>query len=155
MTEQATTSSASPSIVRPVRDMAIPTLPARDMDETLAYYDRLGFRLRNRFNEFGGDYAIVVRGDLELHFFGHAGIDPRESYGGCYLRVMDVDALFAELQGNGVECLSTLEDKPWGLREFAIVDPSGNLLRIGQPLDALAGPEPRADSRIGNERAGV
>jgi hypothetical protein len=28
--------------------------------------------------------------------------------------------------------METLENKPWGLREFAIVDPDGNLLRIGQ-----------------------
>ena len=28
--------------------------------------------------------------------------------------------------------MDILEDKPWGLREFAIVDADGNLLRIGQ-----------------------
>jgi hypothetical protein len=30
--------------------------------------------------------------------------------------------------------MDTLEDKPWGLREFAILDPDGNLLRIGQAI---------------------
>ena len=30
--------------------------------------------------------------------------------------------------------MDTLEDKPWGLREFAILDPDGNLLRIGQVI---------------------
>jgi hypothetical protein len=30
--------------------------------------------------------------------------------------------------------MDTLEDKPWGLREFAVVDPDGNLLRIGQVI---------------------
>jgi hypothetical protein len=28
--------------------------------------------------------------------------------------------------------MDMLEDKPWGLREFAVVDPDGNLIRIGQ-----------------------
>ncbi len=109
------------------------------MDETLAFYDRLGFRVRARFGEYGGEYASVVRGDLELHFFEHPEIDPLTTYGGCYLRVMDVDALYAELQGENLERMSKLEDKPWGLREFAVVDPSGNLLRMGQPLDVRGG----------------
>jgi hypothetical protein len=31
--------------------------------------------------------------------------------------------------------MDLLEDKPWGLREFAVVDPDGNLIRIGQVID--------------------
>jgi hypothetical protein len=30
--------------------------------------------------------------------------------------------------------MEALEDKPWGLREFALVDPDGNLVRIGQVM---------------------
>jgi len=30
--------------------------------------------------------------------------------------------------------MDTLEDKPWGLREFAVIDPDGNLIRIGQVI---------------------
>ena len=30
--------------------------------------------------------------------------------------------------------LTAVEDKPWGMREFAVVDPNGNLLRVGRPL---------------------
>jgi len=30
--------------------------------------------------------------------------------------------------------MDALEDKPWGMREFAIVDADGNLIRIGQAL---------------------
>ena len=32
--------------------------------------------------------------------------------------------------------MDPIEDKPWGLREFAVVDPDVNLMRIGQFLDA-------------------
>jgi hypothetical protein len=31
--------------------------------------------------------------------------------------------------------METLEDKPWGLREFAVVDLDGNLLRIGEVIN--------------------
>ncbi len=30
--------------------------------------------------------------------------------------------------------MDILEDKPWGMREFAVVDEDGNLLRIGQAI---------------------
>ena len=30
--------------------------------------------------------------------------------------------------------MEALEDKPWGLREFALVDPEGDLVRIGQVM---------------------
>jgi ribosomal protein S18 acetylase RimI-like enzyme len=36
------------------------------------------------------------------------------------------------LQSKGIPRMEALEDKPWGLREFALVDVDGNLLRIGQ-----------------------
>jgi hypothetical protein len=31
--------------------------------------------------------------------------------------------------------LDALEDKPWGMRKFTIVDPDGNLFRIGQTIE--------------------
>ena len=37
------------------------------------------------------------------------------------------------LPSSGIPRIDRLENKPWGIREFAIVDPDGNLLRIGQP----------------------
>ena len=57
----------------------------------------------------------------------------------CYIRVSDAEALSrafasAELPRSGIPRQDALEDKPWGMREFAIVDADGNLLRIGQTL---------------------
>lgn len=40
-----------------------------------------------------GNYAIRVRGTLEIHFFGHPELVPAESSAGCYFRVLDLDAL--------------------------------------------------------------
>jgi catechol 2,3-dioxygenase-like lactoylglutathione lyase family enzyme len=113
-------------------DRAIPILPARDLDETIAFYSRLGFELHRRYDHHG--YAIVSRGPMELHFFDHEHVDPAHSHAGCYLRVEDARAMHDEWHRNGVERVSTLEDKPWLMREFSVVDPSGNLLRVGQSL---------------------
>ena len=57
----------------------------------------------------------------------------------CYIRVSDVESIYrafalAELPRKGIPRQDALEDKPWGMREFAIVDPDGNLIRIGQTL---------------------
>jgi catechol 2,3-dioxygenase-like lactoylglutathione lyase family enzyme len=123
--------------------VAIPILPARDLDETRAFYDRLGFRAVGWWpNEFGG-YAILARGDLKMHFFAFEEISPAQNYAQCYWRVKDVDALYAEyeaadLSRSGIPRLEPVEDKPWGMREFAIVDPNGNLVRVGQQKAAEA-----------------
>lgn len=76
---------------------------------------------------------------MELHFFTHSDLLPAESFAGCYIRVSDVESIYrsfaaAQLPRKGIPRLDALEDKPWGMREFALVDPDGNLLRIGQSL---------------------
>jgi hypothetical protein len=76
---------------------------------------------------------------VELHFFTHKELRPAESSAACYIRVSDVESIYqafalAQLPRKGIPRQDTLEDKPWGMREFAIVDPDGNLIRIGQML---------------------
>src|SRR5262245_55082544 len=121
--------------------LSIPILPARDLDETRAFYERLGFQTAGWWpREFGG-YAILNRGDLRMHFFAFKDISPKENYAQCYWRVQDVDALYAEYLACGVPNVGTprlmpVEDTPWGMREFAIVDPNGNLVRVGQQIDS-------------------
>lgn len=114
-----------------------PILPSRDLDETRAFYTKLGFTpwSRGRWEE----YEIFSRGHLVIHFFTARDVDPYRSSAGCYLRVKDADALYAEyttlaLPTEGIPRLTAVEDRFWGMREFAIVDPSGNLLRIGHDL---------------------
>ena len=51
-----------------------------------------------------------------------------------YLRVDDAGRFYDELQAKGVEMLSPLSDKPWGMREFALQTPEGHRMMIGQWL---------------------
>ena len=117
------------------RDLAIPTLPCRSVSVTVEFYKRLGFE--GGAHEFNSEYAILQRGAVELHFFTHKELVPAESSAGCYVRVLDVEGIYrsfsaSKLPRTGIPRMDILEDKPWGLREFAVVDPDGNLLRIGQ-----------------------
>ena len=121
----------------PEHDIAIPILPSRFVNDTLAFFRRLGFDGKIWGHPYS--YAILRRGTVELHFFTHEELRPAESNAGCYIRVSDVESIYrdfalAELPRRGIPRQDALEDKPWGMREFAIVDPDGNLLRIGQTL---------------------
>lgn len=117
------------------RDLAIPILPGRSLPATIAFYERLGFD-----GEIVGQaYAILTRGDLEIHFFEYPEVNAAISHAGCYLRVADVDALYeafqaAHLPPQGIPRMDKLENKPWGMREFAVIDEDGNLLRIGKVI---------------------
>lgn len=120
-------------------DLAIPILPCRSVSATISFYRRLGFE--GGAHAFNREYAILRRGPIELHFFTHKELQPAESSAGCYIRVLDVESVYrsfssSKLPLTGIPRMDTLEDKPWGLREFAVVDPDGNLLRIGQVIQA-------------------
>ena len=115
-------------------DVAIPILPSRNLHDTLEFYRKLGF---DGFVHSHGDYAILIRGSLELHFFLRRDVKPEKSASCCYLRVSNVENIYAEfsrasLPRQGIPRQDLLEDKSWGMREFAVVDPDGNLVRVGQ-----------------------
>lgn len=123
----------------PDPDLAIPTLPCRSVAAATDFYRRLGFE--GGAHRHSPEYAIFRRGTVELHFFTHRELVPAESSAGCYIRVGDVQHLYdawstAALPTTGIPRMERLEVKPWGLREFALVDPDGNLLRVGQIITA-------------------
>jgi predicted enzyme related to lactoylglutathione lyase len=53
-----------------------------------------------------------------------------------YVRVDDVDALYAEIQERGAPIDYSLYDAPHGFREFGVQDPDGHDIAFGQPLSA-------------------
>jgi aspartyl protease family protein len=61
----------------PKQDIAIPQLPSRSLTKTLQFYSRFGFR--GEIVGPAGDYAILERGRLEVHFFLYEALKPEES----------------------------------------------------------------------------
>jgi len=107
------------------------------MQNTTAFYRAMGFEGGPHAHD--SNYGVFRSGSIELHFFMHRDLKPEESWAGCYIRVLDVMPIYEAisalgLPSKGIPRAYKIEDKPWGLREFAVVDPDGNLLRIGQVI---------------------
>jgi len=121
-----------------------PILGVRDVKKAVEYYtDVLGFECPSGIFEGvapgdGGVYALVRRGDIEIHL----QIRRREVFAGrregiesdSYVFVGDVDALFEEFQAKDVVILRAPENTFYGLREFVIEDPEGHRLTFGMSL---------------------
>ena len=110
-----------------------PKLPMRDKVLTKDFYvNRLNFELLGDYAE----YLIVGKDRIEIHFFEFKGLDPKQNYGQVYIRTDDIDGLYQALLDNktSIHPNGGLQTKPWGQKEFALLDPDNNLLTFGQGL---------------------
>lgn len=110
-----------------------PKLPMRDKATTSDFYvQKLGF-VRCGTHDYPA-YLMVKKDLIELHFFAFEDLRPEENYGMVYIRTDHIDALYASLIENNVAIHPNgkLETKPWGQREFSVLDPDNNLLTFGQ-----------------------
>ncbi len=116
---------------------ACPLFPAADVQKSAAWYrDKLGFGIVNVYPDHG--YAIVQRDDIEIHFWKCD--DPKVAeMTSAYIRPDDIDAVHGDMQraGEGGR-ISAVTDRDWGMREFYVWDPDGNLLKFGVPAAAMA-----------------
>jgi len=118
---------------------AEPIFPAHNISRTREFYESLGFKAG-----YGDeDYEILRRGDLVVHLEARRELQPANNNTSCYWRVPDADSLYREfaalgLPGDGAPSLSEPADEPWGMREFRLRDPAGNLVRIGHELASSA-----------------
>ena len=110
-----------------------PKLPMRNKDITKKYYlDNLGFMESGDY----GDYLMVKKDDIEIHFFEFSDLDPKENYGQVYIRTSDIESLYNSLLQNKIVIHPNgpLASKPWGQKEFSLLDPDNNLLTFGQRI---------------------
>lgn len=110
-----------------------PKLPMRDKNATRDYYiNQLGF---NEIGDYDG-YLMVRKGKIEIHFFEFKDLEPKENYGQVYIRTDDIENLYNGLLTNktAIHPNGTLSIKPWGQKEFALLDPDSNLLTFGQSI---------------------
>jgi uncharacterized glyoxalase superfamily protein PhnB len=125
-------------------------LPHNDPKESLAFYgDTLGFEIRNDVGYQGMHWITVGPADQpgtsivlyppaatpgltddELRTI--AEMMAKGTFASINLATDDVDATFERLQANGAEVVQEPTDQPYGVRDCAVRDPAGNLIRIKQ-----------------------
>jgi catechol 2,3-dioxygenase-like lactoylglutathione lyase family enzyme len=109
---------------------AIPVLPSRDVPASIAFYrDNLGFEVAYEMD----GYAIVLRGAAELHLNGFAewpAAGRPETLARINLR--GVDVLYSTVDAGIVHPDEELKTMPHGMRQFGIVDPSGNRVTFAE-----------------------
>jgi hypothetical protein len=111
----------------------IPKLPMRDKMLTKEFYlNQLSFELISDY----GDYILLKKDEIEIHFFEFKSLDPLENYGQVYIRVIDINKLYKSLLNKSIAIHPNghLEVKPWGQKEFSLLDPDNNLLTFGQAI---------------------
>jgi catechol 2,3-dioxygenase-like lactoylglutathione lyase family enzyme len=106
---------------------ARPVLASLDFEETLAFYGKLGFALRVRTPEL----LILNRDEVAIHFWLCTERHVAENTQ-AYLYAADADALYEDFAVHVHKGLRAPETRPWGIREFSLTDPHGNVLRVGQ-----------------------
>ena len=106
-----------------------PELPATNLAASLAYYrDQLGFEIKTILPD--RSYAIVERDGMAIHLFvGDSG-----KPAGLHLFTDEIEPLHDELRDRGACISQPVNRKPWGNRDFRVIDPAGNELKFTEPL---------------------
>jgi catechol 2,3-dioxygenase-like lactoylglutathione lyase family enzyme len=116
--------------IAPTLNSAAPVLASLDIERTVTFYCvRLGF---TRVYVDPGVWGIVARDSIQIHFWPCSDRNIAENTS-CRVHVSGIEALFAELQPLGVvHPQAQLQLKPWGSREFGVLDPDGNLITFAE-----------------------
>jgi catechol 2,3-dioxygenase-like lactoylglutathione lyase family enzyme len=117
-----------------------PILPCRELDESISFYECLGFKRTYR-QVRPNPYAVIVLDDIQIHLCGIDGFNPEDSYGSVIIAVPDPDSLYRDfasrlreeygkLPVSGIPRITRPRKKYGTVSGFSVVDLGGNWLRI-------------------------
>lgn len=115
---------------------AIPKLPMKDAQATLHYYtEALGFAV---LNNYANEYLLFTKDQAEIHLFLYPDLSLPHNYGMCYVRVENIGLLYEQLKANPLVVFPEkghLQEKPWGQKEFSVIDNNHNLITFGEEVN--------------------
>ncbi len=114
--------------------LAAPIFLSRDLQVSENFYVQfLDFTLDSRYD----NYLIVSRDQVELHLALAPTLDPLTNSCQAYIRVEGIEALYEQYRAyNVIHPNGALQIHPWGMKEFAVLDPDHNLLKFGEDAEA-------------------
>lgn len=108
---------------------AILVMPALNISKSTVFYEQLlGFTKKFEFD----DYAGLIRDGIEIHLWLCENRKIPENTS-CRINVSNIEELYEEYQRvNIIHPNGKLEQKPWGLKEFVILDLNGNAIHFAE-----------------------
>ena len=115
-----------------------------DADDALAFYrDTLGLEVRNDVARESFRWITLGAGPAEIVVTNYVNGGPGDgdalaallakgALNGVHFHTGDLDAAFERVRAAGAEIVQEPDDRPWGVRDGAVRDPAGNLIRIEQ-----------------------
>jgi hypothetical protein len=142
--------------------MSIPILRVANLEETVAFWENLGFE-NTYLQKAPYPYAVLERGGYGMHFVGQKGVNPEASPFGCMIMVGDVVAVHQEFSkamkarlgrvpNKGIPRITRMRPKQ---TRFTVYDVSGNwviFIQIGEE-DTAATERSEDTSLVGLEKA--
>jgi uncharacterized glyoxalase superfamily protein PhnB len=114
----------------PMLQHTLPELPFDDVPAAVAYYrDVLGFRINYQQHDLGVMERDAITILLIARTEQHTGIGSFSVY------VENADTLYAELASKGANLQGEPVSRPWGLRDFRVLDLEGNRITFAQPFE--------------------
>lgn len=119
----------------------IPSFPVMDLSESIQFYQRLGFDLRWSYPEGNPDHAGLALDDVSLMLFSNQQTEgegdlewgPRS----LYVLMHDIDGFHTHLVSAMEHAPAAPQDSDYGMRDFEVMDPSGNRLTFGEALERV------------------
>ncbi len=108
-----------------------PVFAAKDLDRSIRYYaEVLGFEVAWRWGDPTTRAGLKI-GDVEIQLdSGGAGVPPGSSVVYCHMN--HVDDYFADCKARGATFSLELGTRPWGMKDFRVIDPDGNRIGFGE-----------------------
>jgi hypothetical protein len=112
-----------------------PKLPMRSKALTQNFYiNGLGFQTFD--GEEYAEYLMIYKDHIEIHFFLFPDLNPKENDGQVYIRCEGIEQVYQDFIDRKITIHpnNPLQQKPWGMREFSLLDPDHNLLTFGEDI---------------------
>ncbi len=110
------------------RPAITPIFPVHDMTAAREFWTRAGLEVE----EYSAEYAFVLFNGAEVaHLDLRADLDPERNAAACYVHIADPAEWHRRWQEQGLP-VSDVVVEPWGMVEFSVTGPSGNLIRLGR-----------------------
>ncbi len=115
---------------------AATVLAVKDVETSLAFYrDQLGFEATFTWEE-PASYAVLKRGEgVSIHLTSSPNPPSQGDHTAMYIFVYDVEALYQEYVGRGVDMDTPLGERDYGMKDFDLLDPDGYRICFGQGVN--------------------